>query len=441
MPKKVIPKKMPAKRTSNKIPQLLRGFKDILPVDQQYWRLVRQAGQDFADGYSFGKISLPILEESNLFVRSIGKDTDIVQKEMFTYNDVSEGSVTLRPEFTASVARAYINHGMFNLPQPVKFYYFGPLFRRDKPQAGRYRQFYQLGYEVIGDTGAIIDAQLIVLAYNLLNQLGLKNFTIQINSIGTPESRKEYKKELVSYYKSKRKMLCENCKKRLLKNPLRLLDCKEASCQPFKGEAPQIVDWLDDESKAHFMKVLEYLDGLDIPYILNPYLVRGLDYYTKTVFEIWPAEKEDGAQGALGGGGRYDGLIETLGGRPTPAAGFSLGVERLIIQLKEQEVKLTNHQAPKIFLAQIGDQAKIKAMKLFEQLRADGIIAAENFTKDGLKNQLEIANNLGVRYVLILGQKEVVDGTILLRDMESGVQEVFDFNKTLQEIKKKLSAN
>jgi len=441
MPKKIIIKKPIVKRVTSKTPQLLRGFKDILPVDQPYWHWVRQVSQEFAFGYGFGKISLPILEESNLFIRSIGKETDIVQKEMFTYNDSSEGSVTLRPEFTASVGRAYINHGMFNLPQPVKFNYFGPCFRRDKPQAGRYRQFYQLGYEVVGDSGAIIDAQLIVLVYNLLNQLGLKNFTIQINSIGTVESRKEYKKELVAYYKTKRRMLCENCKKRLLKNPMRLLDCKEDGCQPFKVDAPQIVDWLDEESKTHFMKVLEFLDGLDVPYILNPYLVRGLDYYTKTVFEILPTEKQDNAQGALGGGGRYDGLIETLGGRPTPAAGFSLGVERIINQLKDQGTELPNKFVPKIFLAQIGDQARIKAMKLFEQLRADGIRVAENFTKDGLKNQLEIANSLGVRYVLILGQKEVVDGTILLRDMESGVQEVFDFNKTINEIKKKLNSN
>ena len=330
---------------------------------------------------------------------------------------------------------------MLNAPWPFNFDYGGRFFLRENPEAGRYRQFNQLGYEVLGDSSPVIDAQLIVLTYNLLQKLGLREVSIQINSIGTAAARKIYKQELLTYYRNKRKLLCQNCKKRLTKNPLRLLDCMEVGCQPLKAEAPQIVDWLDEESKAHFMKVLEYLDGLDIPYVLNPYLVRGLDYYTKTVFEIWPGEKLEGAQSALGGGGRYDDLVEMLGGRPTPAAGFSLGIERLILALKEKQIKIPGEAAPKIFLAQIGDQAKIKALALFEALRQEKIKVAENFTKGGLKVQLELANQLGVRYVLILGQKEVVDGTILIRDMESGVQEVVDFKKIIGEIKRKLANN
>ena len=444
MPKKVsketseIPKAAKMK-TSGKTPQLLRGFRDILPPDQPYWLFIRKVAESFASGYGFGRIELPLLEETVLFSRSIGKETDIVQKEMFTFIDASEGSISLRPEFTAAVARAYINHGFLNLPQPVKLYYWGPAFRREKPQAGRYRQFHQLGYEVLGDGSPVLDAQLIVMAANLLQKLGLRDSSLQINSIGTSAARKIYQQELLTYYRNKRRLLCPNCKKRLSRNPLRLLDCTEAGCQSLKAEAPQIVDWLDEESKAHFMKVLEYLDGLDIAYVLNPYLVRGLDYYTKTVFEIWPGEKLEGAQAALGGGGRYDDLVELLGGRPTPAAGFSLGIERLILRLKEKTVKVPGEAAPKIFLAQIGDQAKIKALILFEALRQEKIKVAENFTKGGLKAQLELANQLGVRYVLILGQKEVVDGTILIRDMESGVQEVVDFKKVISEIKKKLA--
>jgi len=427
------------KKSLSKSPQLLRGFKDILPVDQPYWQFIKKTAESFANGYGFSQIDPPILEEAALFIRSIGKQTDIVEKEMFSFTDQGQGLVVLRPEFTASVMRAYINHGMVNLPQPVKFYYFGPAFRRERPQSGRQRQFYQFGFEVTGDINPVIDAQVIGIMNNFFKQIGLSQISIQINSIGCPDCRKAYIQELTNYYRSKRKMLCEDCKKRITKNPLRLLDCKKPSCQFVKAEAPQIVDWLDDECKQHFMKVVEYLDELNISYKLNPYLVRGLDYYTKTVFEIWPTEKEESAQSALGGGGRYDGLVELLGGRPTPSVGVSVGVERVISQLRQKEAVLPVEPAPEIFLAQIGDQAKIKALVLFEQLRQENIKVAENFAKDSLKSQLELANKLQVRYALILGQKEVMDGTILVRDMESGVQEVINFNKTVQELKKKLA--
>ncbi len=420
--------------------QQLRGFKDVLPADQPYWNFVQKTAESFAYGYGFDKIELPILEEANLFVRSIGKQTDIVEKEMFSFVDQGAGQVVMRPEATASVARAYINHGMINLPQPVKLYYWGPMFRRERPQAGRLRQFTQFGYEILGDDDPVIDAQVIAVVNNFFHDIGLKDVSIQVNSIGCPNCRKSYLQELVSYYRSKRKMICEDCKKRLVKNPLRLLDCKQPGCQIVKNEAPQIVDYLDEECKNHFMKVVEYLDELNISYKLNPHLVRGLDYYTRTVFEVWPKEIKENAQSALGGGGRYNGLVEMLGGRPTPAIGTAIGVERVITQLRAQEITIPEAESPDLFLAQIGAAAKVKGLLLFEQLRKEHINVSENFAKDSLKLQLEIANKLKVKYALILGQKEVMDGTILIRDMESGVQEVIDFNKTVHELKKKLAA-
>jgi histidyl-tRNA synthetase len=427
------------KSGGNKAPQLLRGFKDILPADQHYWQFMYDMAVSFAKGYGFSRIDLPILEESNLFMRSIGKNTDIVEKEMFSFVDQGQGQVVLRPEATASIARAYVNHGMLNQPQPIKLFYWGPMFRRERPQSGRLRQFYQFGFEILGDASPVVDAQIIAIAHNFFNQTGFPEVSIQVNSIGTPACRKAYIAELVAYYRSKRKLLCEDCKKRLNKNPLRLLDCKQSSCQFAKTDAPQIVDYLDEESKAHFMKVVEYLDELNISYKLNPFLVRGLDYYSKTVFEVWPKEQKEGAQSSLCGGGRYDGLVEMLGGRPTPAMGLAVGVERVIAQLRNQEIEIPPEKSPDVFLAQIGDSAKIKALTLFEQLRRENIFAAENFSKDSLKYQLELANKLKVRYALILGHKEVMDGTILIRDMESGVQEVIDFKKTVNELKKKLT--
>ena len=429
------------KTVTPKTSQLLRGFKDILPAEQNYWQYLFETAQSFARDYGFGRIDPPILEEVSLFSRSIGKQTDIVEKEMFSFTDAGQGSVVLRPEATASIARAYIQHGMINLSQPVKLFYWGPMFRRERPQSGRLRQFHQFGFEILGETNPVIDAQLIGIINNFFVQIGLDQISIQINSIGCPDCRGAFIDELVNYYRPKKKLLCEDCKIRLNKNPLRLLDCKEQSCQILKAQAPQIVDWLCENCKNHFMKVVEYLDGLNVPYKLNPYLVRGLDYYTKTVFEIWPGESEEGAQSVLGGGGRYDGLIELLGGRPTPTIGVSVGIERIILQLKQKEIKIPQDFVPLVFLAQIGEAAKIKAFNLYEQLRRENITVSESFAKDSLKSQLDLANKLKVKYALILGQKEVMDGTILIRDMESGVQEVVDFNKIIAELKKKLNNN
>jgi len=439
--KKAVAKPKAAPKRAPKVPQLLRGMKDVLPPEEKYWNYIYDVIRGLAEDFAYGRIETPILEETSLFVRSVGKETDIVEKEMYSFQDAGGENISLRPEATASIARAYINHGMLNQPQPVKLWYWGPMFRHDRPQSGRYRQFYQFGFEALGEESPVVDAQLIVIVNDFFKEIGLP-ITIQINSLGTPESRQAYKTELVSYYRSRRGQLCDDCKKRINKNPLRLLDCKEEGCQSIRNEAPQIVDWLDEDSKNHFMKVLECLDEAEVPYVMNPFLVRGLDYYTRTVFEIWPeSEEEDARQSALGGGGRYDLLIEMLGGRPTAACGFAIGIERVVNKLKSDEIKVPKRKAPEIFFAQLGEQARIRAISLFEEFRKAGVPLAEAFSKESLKAQLEVANRLSVKYSLILGQKEVLDGTVLIRDMEAGIQEIVDQKKAVREIQKKLDKN
>jgi len=415
-----------------------RGMRDILPEEQNYWEHIRAKAEELAAAYGYRWISTPIVEQTDLFTRPLGKESDVVEKEMYTFVDRGGDSLTLRPEGTAGVARAYVNHGMLNQPQPVKFFYWGPMFRYDRPQKGRYRQFHQFGLEVIGSHLPIVDAELIVITYNFYKELGLET-KVQINSIGMPESRKEYTAELVSYYRTNRNKICEDCKRRLLKNPLRVLDCKEEMCQPIKDAAPQIIDWLDEESKSHFMKVLEYLDEVGIPYELNHRLVRGFDYYTRTVFEFYlEGVTGEAAQSALCGGGRYDLLIELLGGNPTAACGVAPGIERVIIAMKEKGLPVPSPKKPRIFLAQLGEQARVKALGLFEEFRKAGIQIVQSFAKESLKAQMEIANKNNVPYTLILGQKEVLDGTVLIRDMDGGNQETVDMKKVVGEVKKKL---
>ncbi|HBP00123.1 MAG: Histidine-tRNA ligase [Candidatus Uhrbacteria bacterium GW2011_GWF2_41_16] len=425
-------------RAGKRTPELLRGFRDILPDEQPYWDMVRDATRSVAEAYSFDRIDLPILEREELILRTIGKQTDIVEKEMYAFEDQGGDRVVLRPEMTASAVRAYINHGMLNLSQPVKLYYMGPNFRYERPQAGRYRQHHQIGFEVMGSEEPILDAQLMVLTFHLLKDLGIDT-VMHVNSIGTLESRQQYKTELTSYYRSKRNQICEDCKRRLLKNPLRLLDCKVETCQPIKADAPQILDWLDEDSKNHFMHVLEFLDEAGVPYTLDSRLVRGLDYYTRTVFEIWAAADEgERSQNSLGGGGRYDNLIEMLGGREgTPACGVALGMERIILAMRELQVEIPKHGAD-VFFAQLGDAARRQGLRLFEECRRSGIRIREAFGKNALKTQLELANKCAVPYTLILGQKEVLDGTIIIRDMESGAQEIADVTKIVSLLKKKL---
>lgn len=416
--------------------QLLRGMKDILPADQPYWWWVFDQLRRMAGDFSFERIETPILEATSLFNRSVGDSTDIIQKEMYTFADKGGDHISLRPENTAGVVRAYIEHGLLNLPQPVRLWYFGPFFRYDRPQAGRYRQFWQYGFEVIGAEQPIIEAELILLGRGLFNTLGLET-TLQLNSIGDPPARQQFVKALQAFFKNKKSELTEDQRLLLQKNPLRLLDSKDPNVQGLLEGAPQMLDYLDEGSKRHFEQVVEYLDSLDIPFVLNPRLVRGLDYYNRTVFEFWPAGDETG-QSSLGGGGRYDGLVEQLGGRPTPAAGFAGGVDRLLHKLKELQIQPPRPEPPQLFLAQLGEPARKKMLRLFEQLRVAGLRVAASLTKDGLKAQLEVANKVGAQYTLIIGQKELMDETVLIRDMENGMQEVVPYAKALQEMQKRL---
>ncbi len=417
-----------------------RGMKDILPGEQPYWEQVRRVTERLARDYGFSRIDTPVVEFNNLFNRSIGEGTDIIEKEMYSFATKGGDKVALRPEMTAGTCRAYIQHGLHLLPKPVKLFSTGPVYRYDRPQEGRYREFYQVNYDAFGEQDPVLDAQMIQVAYRVVQNLGIKSIQIQVNSIGCPTCRKEYKDLLVNYLESKKNKLCQDCKRRLETNPLRVLDCKEDKCSQVAAAAPQSVDHLCDDCRNHFKNLLEYLDELDLPYAINPQLVRGLDYYTKTVFEIWSGE-EGGRKFSLGGGGRYDGLVKMLGGENTPAIGFGLGVERLILEMKRVQAKPYRAPKPRIFLAQLGDLAKKKSLKLFSELEKNGILVAESFGRGSLKAQLRVADKLGVELTLILGQKEALDRTVIIKNMASGVQEIVSVDKLVDVVKKKLKTD
>ncbi len=450
------------------IPKILRGMKDVFNEEIKIWNYVLKKTSDLAKSYGFEKIISPVLEERLLFEKSTGLTSDVVEKQMYQFVDQGGNKVVLRPELTPSVARAYIEQGMFNMSQPVKLYYFGPLFRYERPQTGRMRQFHQFGLEILGSEKPVVDAQLILFSQTLFNNLNLK-VSIQINSLGCAVCRKPYRTKLVAYLKSKQKHLCLDCQRRLKINPLRILDCKNSECHKIISQAPQLVDDLCPDCRQHFVKVLEYLDEANVTYELNPYLIRGLDYYTKTVFEFLPIIEEKSknkeinleekkeiklednkkneeleqenklrSQSALGGGGRYDSLVETLGGRPTPAAGLAYGFERIVEEIKNQKSNIPKERGPQIFLAQIGDMSTRRALKIFEELREHGFKVVENLSKDSLKVQMEIANKLGVKLTLILGHQEVLDKTIIIRNMNTGNQEIVDQEKLIKELKRRL---
>lgn len=417
-----------------------RGMKDVLPQDQPYWDQVRRVSERLARDYGFARIDLPILEYTNLFSRGIGEGTDVIEKEMYSFLTRGGDKLSLRPEMTAGVCRAYIQHGMNLLSKPVKLFSTGPAYRYERPQEGRYREHYQVNYDAFGEQDAILDAQMIQVALRVVQNLGIKAIQIQVNSIGCPACRREYRELLVNYLESKKNKLCQDCKRRMEFNPLRTLDCKEDKCCQVAATAPQSIDHLCEECRVHFHNLLEYLDELNLPYTINPHLVRGLDYYTKTVFEIWSGQ-EDGRKYSLGGGGRYDGLMKTLGGEDTPAVGFALGVERLIGEMKRVQAKAYKYPKPKVFLAQLGDFAKKKSLGLFSELEKNGILVAESFGRGSLKSQLKVADKLGVEITLILGQKEALDQTVIVKNMKTGVQEIVSTDKLVDLIKKKLKAD
>ncbi|EKD58737.1 MAG: hypothetical protein ACD_56C00060G0011 [uncultured bacterium] len=420
--------------------QTPRGMRDILPGDQPYWDQIRRVLTRISLEYGFGRIDTPVVEYANLFTRSVGTGTDIVDKEMYIFNTKGGDKVTLRPEFTAGIGRAYIQHGMNVLPKPVKLFSMGQIFRYDRPQEGRYREFWQGNFEAFGEQDPILDAQLIQLAHRVVTSLGIKNIQFQVNSIGCPKCRKEYQNLLVAYFESKKQKLCQNCKKRLETNPMRVLDCKEDKCVQVSTTAPQSVDHLCIECRVHFKSLLEYLDELDLPYMINPKLVRGLSYYTKTVFEIW-SNDEEGKKHSFGGGGRYDYLIESLGGEHTPAIGFGLGMDRLVAEMKRVHAKSYIEPRPRVFLAQLGDLAKKKSLNVFAELQKNGILTAESFGRGSLKSQLRVADRLGVEITLIIGQKEALDKTVIVKDMVSGTQETVGYDRLIIAVKKILKNN
>ena len=420
------------------------GMSDILPEKQKYFQKIYNTVSDVASFYGFGKIDTPVLEETELFLKGTGISTDIVKKEMYSFRTKGGDFLTLRPEYTPSIVRAYIQNGMQALPHPIKLWYFGPCFRYERPQSGRYRQFWQFGFEIIGEESSIIDAQIIQIFYNILKELKLKNLIVEVNSIGDNKCKPYYKKLLSSYFRTRESSLCPNCKRRLKENVLRILDCKEEKCQPIKAEAPEILDHLCEECHLHFKEILEFLDEVEIPYRLNPHLVRGLDYYTKTVFEIFSDsagkkdDKENLKQLSLAGGGRYDKLVRLLGGKDTPACGAAAGVDRIINLMKNQNIELLKEAETQLFLAQLGNLAKRKSLKLLNDLRKAKIRVSESFGRDSLKAQLNRADNMNVKYSLILGQKEAIEETIIIKDMKTGKQSIVKLNKTVEEIKKRL---
>ena len=414
------------------------GMHDILPGELDYYKKVYKTAKSIADFYDFKEISTPILEEKELFEKGTGKYTDIVEKEMFNLRTRGGDLLSLRPEFTPSLIRAYLQHGMFSLPQPMKLFSFGPLFRYEKPQAGRQRQFYQIDFEVIGSLSPVIDAQIIIMFYDLFQELKFKDLVIEINSIGCSKCRPDYKRALVHYLKSKQRMLSPQSVKRLKENPLRVLDSKDERDQTVLANAPQIVDYLCEECHNHFKRVLEFLDESNLPYHLNSHLVRGLDYYTKTVFEIVETKSQYKSQGSLMGGGRYDDLVKLLGGKDTPACGGAAGVERIINTIADREGFTIEKNHSKIFLAQLGDLAQKRSLILLERFRKKRIKVAAALSRSSLRAQLNRANKLGVDYTLIFGQKEALDNNIIVRNMKTGKQDLVSLSRIVDFMKKKL---
>ncbi|MFB6226075.1 MAG: histidine--tRNA ligase [Candidatus Paceibacteria bacterium] len=417
-----------------------KGMEDILPNDNKYWDKIRNIAVDLANTYEYDFIETPVIEDKDLYVRSVGDDSDIVNKEMYEFEDKSENEVVLKPENTASIARSYIEHGMRVEPKPVKLWYWDQFYRYEQPQSGRYRRFHQFGCESLGTKLPIVEAELINICHTFFTELGL-DVQLHINSIGSVEDRENYLVELKGYLNSKKSYLSDKSKEKLEDNPLRILDSKQEEDQPIIEEAPQIIDWISEDSKQYLMTIIEYLDELGIPYELDSTLVRGLDYYTDTVFEFFEVGEESSKKNALGGGGRYDNLIDELGGKEdTPAAGFSLGLERIITAMrrKEQEdddYKIEEPNRHDLFFAQLGEEARKQALGIIEKLRQEGVKVHHNLAKTALRDQLEIADDLDVPHSLILGQKEAGNGNIIIRDMETGNQNTVDQDDIIEEVR------
>lgn len=400
--------------------QVPRGTQDILPGQVEKWQYVEGVMRQVAREYGFREIRTPIFEHTELFQRGVGETTDIVEKEMYTFDDKKGRSLTLRPEGTAGAARAFIEHSYYAQPQPTKFYYIGPIFRYEAPQAGRYRQHHQFGVEAFGSADPITDAEVIMVAVDLFSRLGLKELTVRLNSIGCPNCRRDFREALISYFKPHSAELCHDCQGRLERNPLRILDCKNEGCRQVVEGAPDVLSYLCDQCQGHFTAVQDYLAAAGVSFVVDPGIVRGLDYYTRTVFEI--VYTGLGAQSTVCGGGRYDNLIETVGGPSTPGVGFGMGIERLLLTLEKTGAYLPPEQVQDLYIAALGDEALREAFRLLAELRKAGFSASTDQLGRSLKAQLKYANKMGFGYVVILGESELAQGRVQLKRMSDGRQ-------------------
>ncbi|MEG2337888.1 MAG: histidine--tRNA ligase [Clostridium sp.] len=393
-----------------------RGTKDVLPSEAYKWQHIEKAAREVASAFSAHEIRTPVFEHTELFLRGVGETTDIVQKEMYTFMDKGDRSITLKPEGTAPAARSFIENNL-GVDQQLKMYYITPCFRYERPQAGRLREFHQFGVEFFGASGYEADAELISLAIAYLKKLGIEGLKVNINNLGCKECRTKYNDALKDYLRSNMESLCETCNTRFEKNPLRIIDCKNPGCKEIAKDVPVIIDYVCDGCREHFDGLKNELDFMGINYVVDPYIVRGLDYYTKTVFEI--ISEDIGAQSTICGGGRYDSLIEECGGKTTPAVGFAVGLERLILTLEGMGIEINKPEGVKIFIAALGDEAKTYASKLAQDLRLEGISCERDLLSRSLKAQMKYANKLGAKYSIVLGENELKENKASLKNMET----------------------
>ena len=412
----------------------LKGFKDVLPEDVGTWQRLEFKARRILRSFGFHEIKPPIIEKTELFSRSIGQDTDIVSKEMYSIVDAKGKSISLRPEATASVARAYIQHRLYKKNPVQKLFTFGPMFRRERPQKGRFRQFYQINAEILGDTGPRSDADLIILATTILSEVGLSGLTLHLNSLGCAQCRPRYREGLQEFLSQRTDVLCSDCRKRATTNPLRVFDCKVETCNEVVSDAPSILDHICEDCRNHFDSLKGYLDDSNIPFVLNHRLVRGLDYYTRTSFEL--QTEHLGAQNAVCGGGRYDALLKLLGGPDHPAIGFAMGIERLVDLLSEDGKE--NSPAPELFVAGLGEKAEGEVFGWVRDLRKAGIWVEMEYASKALKAQMKRADRLGAKKVLMVGDNELASGKGVLRDMETKEQKEIDLKNIVDNLKKVL---
>lgn len=400
------------------ITKKIKGTEDVLPKESYRWQFIENIMREESRTYGFKEIRTPVFEHTELFARGVGQTTDVVQKEMYTFDTKGGESVTLRPEGTAGAARAVLEHALENEGLPIKASYFVSCYRYEKPQAGRLREFHQFGLEEYGTQSPVADAELICVAQSIFDRLGLSGIRLEINSIGCPECRAKYHEALKAYFESYKGELCDTCLSRLEKNPMRILDCKSPICSKIADNAPKITDYLCDECDEHFKTVQKYLDVAKVEYTVNPTIVRGLDYYTKTVFEF--VTDCIGAQGTVCGGGRYDGLIEELGGKHLPSLGFAMGLERLLMVMDKQGIEIPDNHECALYIATMGDNAKVKAFELLKQVRECGLIAETDVVGRGLRAQMKYADKIGAKYSLVLGDNEIEENKAKVKNMDSG---------------------